>query len=126
MALSAEDRQQIREIIQDCTTGVHARTDAQFTVIDNKLDGINLHLKTLNGSVLRHNKEIEEIKSKRDIKYTELDDFMHNIKTIPDKVRALEDQNLSNKSIKKFMGVLFAGGVALGGLIISALDYILK
>lgn len=126
MALSAEDRQQIREIIQDCTTGVHARTEAQFTVIDNKLDGINTHLKNLNGSVLKHSKEIEEIKSLRDKKYQELDDYIITMKEVPIRVRKLEDQNLSNASIKKFMAAMFISGTALGGLIISALDYILK
>lgn len=63
MALSKEDREQIREIIQDCVTGINARVESQYTVLNTKVDGINLRLDKVNGNILRHQQEIEQIKT---------------------------------------------------------------
>lgn len=60
MALTKEDKQLIREMLMDTMTGVHARTEAQFTIIDNKLDGINTHLSKLNSKVASHEKRLNE------------------------------------------------------------------
>ncbi len=61
MALTQEDRQQIAEIIQGCTAGVNARVESQFTVIDNKLDGISKRLDVSNGRLSKHDEMFSDI-----------------------------------------------------------------
>jgi hypothetical protein len=58
--MTAEDKREIREMIVDCMTGIHARTEAKFDIIDNKLDGINNHLEKLNGKVVHHEKQLND------------------------------------------------------------------
>ena len=121
MALTAEDRTEIRQIMSDCNSGTHARTEAQYTIIDSKLDGISIHLTTLNGSVARHEKIIGE----RAVVIKDFEDFKETYKDVPAQIRRLEDESLSNKSVKKFMAYMFSSGVALGGLIVGLLKLIL-
>lgn len=47
---------------------------------------------------------------------------IEELKEIPAKVRTLEDESLSNVTIKKYTALLFGGGIALGGLIIGILQ----
>jgi len=78
MALSTEDRNEIREIIMDNMKGLSATVGAQNTIIESKIDGVHQRLDKINGSVLKHQQDIDEMKSTRDIKYTQIDDYMNN------------------------------------------------
>jgi hypothetical protein len=127
-------------------------TESEFKLIDKRFDtiekligGVNTRLDNLNGKVYKHeeviNEAIGERKSNREAqtkvadKVDELDvrtnllekeSISHFINCpISKDVRNLLDDNLSNKSIKKFMSAMFMGGVALGGLIIGLLKLIL-
>ena len=108
MALEKEDKDEIREMLQDCMTGWHARTEAKFDVIDVKLDNIIQQTTKTNGRV------------------TKLEDDNHNFKNhientsdLTSKVRVIEDKLLTQQTVKKFMFVMFTSGVALGGLVVG-------
>lgn len=67
-----------------------------------------------------HNGRLRDV----EIEQVSIKDCQESLKELPDKVRKLEDENLSNISIKKFTTGLFLGGVALGGLIIGIIELI--
>ena len=58
--MTQSDKQEIRELITDIMSGSHARTEAKYDVIDNKLDGINTHLENLNGKVADHERRLND------------------------------------------------------------------
>ena len=95
---------------------------AQNEVANNKLEGILEHLTKLNSKVATHEKIINE----RAEAVSDLKHLQSIVAPIPEQIRALEDCNLSNKSIKRFMGTMFSAGIALGGLIVSVVTIILK
>lgn len=92
--MKPEERKEIKEIISDIMTGINARIESKFDIIDFKLDAI----KNINDKVQNH-----EIK-----------------------IRKLEDTNLSQKSVKKFIGAMFASGLVLGGLIVAFVEFLMK
>lgn len=113
-------------------TMINQRFDAMTTLMNAQFRNVNERLDKVNGSIGRHEGEIQTIKSLRDKKYQEIDDFMTNANDkhilqcpIAGKVRKLEDEALSNKSVKKFMAYMFSSGVALGALIVGLLKLIL-
>jgi hypothetical protein len=65
MALSQEDRLELREIIADNMKGLNARVEAQNDIIESKVDGINNRLDKLNGKVNKHEDIINESKMDR-------------------------------------------------------------
>lgn len=94
--------------------GYSARVDAQNTITNNRLQTIDEKLCKQNGRV-----------GKLEDRITPLENHVENTKELPIKIRQLEDSNLSNKSIRKFMMYMFASGMTLGAAIISLLKLIL-
>lgn len=94
--------------------GYSARVDAQNTITNNRLQTIDEKLCKQNGRV-----------GKLEDRITPLENHVENTKELPNKIRQLEDSNLSNKSIRKFMMYMFASGMTLGAAIISLLKLIL-
>jgi hypothetical protein len=99
-----------------------AEATAQNCVTNAALVGVNQRLDKINGSVERH----ERIISERAIVVRDFQDFKDSYKDVPTQIRKLEDESLSNKSMKKFAAMLFTGGMAIGGLIAGILKLILN
>ena len=91
-----------------------AEVTAQNTVTNAKLLGIDDKLCKQNDRV-----------GKLEDRITPLENHVENTKELPTKIRQLEDSNLSNKAVKKFMAYMFASGMTLGAAIISLLKLIL-
>ena len=108
------------EILQALTdlkiqvSAYRAENTAQNTVTNAALQGINQRLDKINGSVASHENRI-----------IPLENHLKNTEDLPTKIRQLEDSNLSNKAVKKFMAYMFASGMTLGAAIISLLKLIL-
>jgi|WetSurSiteA1Bulk_404760.scaffolds.fasta_scaffold233696_1 hypothetical protein len=127
-------------------------TDNEFTLINNRFDtietlvgGVNQRLDTLNGKVYEHsiiiNEAIGERKMAREnqkstadkvqeletrVNLVEKAELQHVINCpISPKLRNIEDKLLSQTAVRKYMAGMFAGGVALGGLIIALLKLII-
>ena len=94
--------------------GYSARVDAQNTITNNRLQTIDEKLCKQNGRV-----------GKLEDRITPLENHLVNTAELPEKIRRLEDENLSNRSVKKFMAYMFASGMTLGAAIISLLKLIL-
>ena len=89
--------------------------NAQYKIIDTKLDGINAHLAHINGSVQKHEEQIMEALTERaKNRQVQRDNFKDLDELVP-KVRRLEDQQLTSRSIKKWI----ATSVALTGTLIG-------
>jgi hypothetical protein len=91
-----------------------AEVTAQNTVTNAKLISIDSHLLKQNGRI-----------GKLEDRVIPLENHCENVKDIPIKIRILEDMSLSNTSVKKFMGVMFLGGLTLGGFIVGLLKLII-
>jgi len=127
-------------------------TDKEFQLIDKRFDGIvsllngvNTRLDGINGKVYSHENQIQEALGERKVnrenqkkvsdKVDELevrttllekDTISHIIKCpVAPRVQVLENESLSNRTIKKFMAGMFAGGMAIGGLTVAVLKLIL-
>ena len=94
--------------------GYSARVDAQNTITNNRLQTIDEKLCKQNGRV-----------DKLEDRVVPLENHLVNTAELPEKIRRLEDENLSNRSVKKFMAYMFASGMTLGAAIISLLKLIL-
>lgn len=90
--------------------GYSARVDAQNTITNNRLQTIDEKLCKQNGRV-----------GKLEDRITPLENHVENTVELPEKIRRLEDDSLSNKSVKKFMAYIFTAGVALGGLVVAVI-----
>ena len=91
-----------------------AEVTAQNTVTNAKLLSIEEKICKQNGRV-----------GKLEDRIIPLENHVKNTEELPTKIRQLEDSNLSNKSIRKFMMYMFASGMTLGAAIISLLKLIL-
>ena len=92
-------------------TSMTTLMNAQFINVHERLDKIN-------GKVLKHDEAITDLEKQE----------LTHITRCPNvtAIRALQDESLSNKSVKKFMGVMFVSGIAIGGFIIGVVELILK
>jgi RNAse (barnase) inhibitor barstar len=121
--LDPDEKKDLKDYMHTCMAGYHAKVDAQNLITNNTLKNIEIHLNNLNGKVAEHERIINE----RALVVNEFENHIeHRFETCPQekRIRNLEDTNLSTKSVKKVMGAMFAGGIALGGLIISIIKLI--
>jgi hypothetical protein len=115
--MTNDDKKEIKEIIHDVICGYHAKIDAQNTITNSRLKTIDDHLKTLNGKTEKTIIRVTELEKKELVHYNEC--------PIIPKVRIIEDQLLSQTSVKKFMGIMFVSGVSIGGIIVGVLKLFL-
>jgi len=105
--MNAQDKIEIKEILHDYVSGVMARVDSKFEIIDIKLDNIYDQTKKTNGRV------------------TVLEDKENNrMSTCPNvsKIRVLEDNALQTKSVKKWI----VGTVSIFGILMSIVFILYK
>ena len=94
--------------------GYSARVDAQNTITNNRLQ-------TIDEKLCKQNDRVGKLEDR----VTPLENHVENTKELPTKIRQLEDTNLSNKAVKKFMAYMFASGMTLGGLVVAVLKLII-
>ena len=87
-----------------------AEVTAQNTVTNTKLISIEEKICKQNGRV-----------GKLEDRVVPLENHLVNTEKLPDKIRQLEDEALSNRSVKKFMLLMFTSGCALGGLVVAVI-----
>ena len=113
--------------------------NTKFELVNTKLDGLANRMDKINGTVQKHeegfnlalierakNRQVQEDRFKtletveKRVGLVEKAEVQH-ITNCPQaqKVRKLEDQYLSNRSVKKFMATMFIGGMSLGGLVVG-------
>ena len=114
MGLTSEDKTEIRQIINDGMSSIHARTEAKFEIIDSKLDGIHGRLDKINGSVARHEQTLNE----RAIKFQKIDDYMSNRNTGCPHLPAIQALQIAEKiSISKkqlIISIITIIGIIIG------------
>jgi hypothetical protein len=104
---------ELRELISDAMSVMNEKITGKFNVIDCKLDLITQHLDKLNGTVAKHEKIINE----RAIIVADYMDHAKEAENVEKRIRTLEDQQLSTKSVKKWIvGTvgLTSGLIAIG------------
>ena len=87
-----------------------AEVTAQNTVTNAKLLSIEEKICKQNGRV-----------GKLEDRVVPLENHLVNTAELPEKIRQLEDEALSNRSVKKFMLLMFTSGCALGGLVVAVI-----
>ena len=113
--MDKETKDELREIVSSCSANIMTTVEAQNVIINTKLDGINDHLKHINGTVAAHEKTINDALIER-ARYREvLQDALKDVDEIIPKVRKLEDNQLSSKTIKKWL----VGSVAVMGTLVA-------
>lgn len=127
--MTQQEINQIKDLISGSNTGILSRIESSYTVIDTKLDAINEHLSRLNGQVIKHQKEIDDIKSLRDKKYQELE-IKEEVRgvTCPQlpRIEKIEKENLESSVTKKFVVKTVAIGMALPAAIWALVQIIGK
>lgn len=82
----------LKEFLEIKLQAHYAKLEANQTIIESKLDGINTHLEKLNSKVATHEKRLN-------------DDVINRIETCPHTttVKELDKNNVEIKAIKKFL-----------------------
>ena len=96
MAMTIEERGEIRDMIHGILSGWHAETVAREEVTNVHLKNIEDHFRRLNGSVAKHEKTINE-------------NLPHSVVHCPQaiKIKELEDNMITSKVVKKTLYIGF-------------------
>jgi len=120
--MDQQEKQEMREIVENCSLTMMTKVGAQHEIINAKLDGINAHLKGINGKVQRHEEQIFEALSERGRNRQLQSDNFKDLEDLIPKVRQLEDSQLTSMTIKKWI----IGSVAVTGTLIAIVTTIIK
>lgn len=105
----------------------------------NDMANVKDHLGKINGKILKHEEQITQALVEREgnrkeqqhnfdkvkeldvrMNLVEKDDVLHYSKCpVSPRLREIEDKLLTQTSVHKVMGIMFTGGIALGGLIVA-------
>lgn len=102
---------ELRELINDAMSVVNEKVEAKYNIIDCKLDLIGQRLDKLNGKVAKHEQSLNE-------HTVVIADYINHAKKSDEnekRIRTLEDAQLSNASIKKWI----VGTVGITGALIG-------
>ena len=99
-----------------------AETTAQNCITNAALAGVNTRLDKINGSVAAHEKIINE----RAIVVKDFEDFKKDFECVPDKIRHLEDNQLSQSSIRKWVVTSIGLTATIVSIIFTVLNYFMK
>lgn len=99
-----------------------AETTAQNCITNAALAGVNTRLDKINGSVAAHEKIINE----RAIVVKDFEDFKKDFECVPDKIRHLEDNQLSQSSIRKWVVTSIGITATVVSIIFTVLNYFMK
>ena len=99
-----------------------AENTAQNTITNAALSGVNARLDKINGKVGEHEKTIND----RGLVVQQFMDFKESYKEVPDKIRHLEDNQLSQKSIRKWVVTSIGLTATIVSIIFTVLNYFMK
>lgn len=116
--MDKEMRGELRELVKDIIVAEHARTEGKFELIDNKLDNIYGQVKKTNGRVNTLEDKVEVIE-KNEIKH-----YVNCPQA--SKIRTLEDNQLQEKSIKKWVLKMIVIGTSVVSTIIVFLNFLIS
>ena len=100
--------------------------ESKFETVNVKLDGITGRLDTINGSVGKHDKQINEALIWRSKKYTEIDDKHELYDECMVDVRKLMNESIGSKAMKKYNARLFIISTTVLALIITGMGIWMK
>lgn len=143
--MTPEEKQDFKEYLHNTIAGYIARIESQQEVTNIRLGEISAHLQKQNGRVSKAEEAIAQVLQEREgnrmqqatyrLKVDDIDNRLHSVEVFNtthsnqcphiQRIRKLEDDNLTNKSIKKFMSVMFMSGIALGGFVVGLLKLII-
>ena len=105
--MTAQEKKEMKELFQDMLEVVNTKHNAEYEMINYKLDQITAQVLKTNGRVTK----LEE------------KELVH-ISTCPlnDKVRVLEDNQLTNKSVKNWV----VGSITITSIVVTVLMAALK
>jgi hypothetical protein len=109
---------ELRMLIEDAMRAHNEKINGQFMVIDTKLDGITQRLDKINGTVAKHEKTINE----RAIIVADYLDHAKEGEDIEKRLRIVEDTQLTQKSIKKWIVTTIGITGAILTIIIATLQ----
>lgn len=112
--MNQEDRKEVKEMLHEILSGYQALNESQNYIVVEKLNGINCRLDVLNGKTQKTIDRVIDL---------EKSEVLHPL-TCPNlnRIRTLEDNQLSTKAIKKWI----VGSIAITGGIMSILFIIFK
>lgn len=99
-----------------------AETTAQNCITNAALAGINTRLDKINGKVGEHEKIIND----RGLVVQEFKDFKKDFECVPEKIRHLEDNQLSQSSIRKWVVTSIGITATVVSIIFTVLNYFMK
>jgi hypothetical protein len=111
MALTQQDKTEIREMLMDCMAGNHARTESKFEIIEVKLNHILEQTTKTNGRVSKLEDDNHDFKN-----------HVKNTHDYDNKIRSLEDNQLTTKSVKKWI----IGSVSIASLVVGIIFILFK
>ena len=99
-----------------------AENTAQNTITNAALAGVNQRLDKINGKVGEHEKTIND----RSLVVEEFHNFKESMKEVPTQIRHLEDNQLSQQSIKKWVVTSIGITATVVSIIFTVLNYFMK
>lgn len=108
--MTREDKEEIKEILHDYVSGVIARQDAKYDIINTKLDLIKEQTTKHNGRMSK----IEDRQNKHEVLTSLITE---------DRVRVIEDRLLTTDSIKKWIAQSVATTSIIISIVFSILNY---
>jgi hypothetical protein len=97
--MQIEERNEVREMLHEILSGYQALNESQYTVMDVKLDGINKRLDVLNGKTQKTVDRVETLEKAEIVHYT----ACPHAPKINDRIRQIEDNQLTTKSIRNWV-----------------------
>jgi hypothetical protein len=117
---------ELRDVIEDAMKVRDERVNGQFNVINTKLDGITQRLDKVNGTIAKHDQIINDRAIVVADYLEHARDQEINTEKFKTRLRALEDTQLSQKSIKKWIvGTIAITGVVIG-IVVGLIDLLSK
>ena len=95
--------------------------ETKFEVVNTKLDGINNHLTRQNGTLLKHDKQINEALEWRAKKYQQIDDKFKDYDACMQDVKGLMSDSIGSKAMKKYQAKLFLLSTTVITIIIAVI-----
>jgi hypothetical protein len=120
--MDAQERAEVREIIHGILSGWNARTESYMITTNNSLNNIDTHLKTLNGTVAKHQTTLDQNLPHSEVHCVQKD----KIEEMGETLVRLDEKVVTRKSLNATIWKLFGGIIATGGLVFTIWEFFLK
>lgn len=120
--MDAQERTEVRDMIHDILSGWNARTESYMYTTNDSLKNIADHLKTLNGTVAKHQTTIDQHLPHSEVHCVQ----KGKIDTMEKTLVRLDEKVVTRKALNTTIWKLFGGLIAAGGLIFAIWEFIIK